>query len=90
MEIIIGSVSPLKQQNQRPSQGNNTVIAAQSLHVRAPRKGIAGPSGMERRNKPANDPRTGKVLTLMVPDASQLPPDLESAKYDVSVRFIRR
>lgn len=90
MEIIIGSVPPIKQQSQRPPQGNNGPIAGQLLHIRPPRKGIAGPSGMERRNKAVNDPRTGRVLTIMVPDASQLPPDLESAKYDVSIRFVRR
>ena len=90
MEIIIGSVPPLKQQSQPVSQGNNGNIAGQLLHVRPPRKGIAGPSGMERRNKAVNDPRTGRVLTIMVPDASQLPPDLDSGRYEVSLRFVRR
>lgn len=90
MEIIIGSIPPLKPQSQKPPQGNSTVIAAQLLHVRPPRKGIAGPSGMERRNKQAKDPRTGRVLTIMVADGSQLPPDIDSARYDVSIRLIRR
>ena len=90
MEIIIGSIPPLMPQTQKPLQKNNSVITAELLHVRPPRKGIAGPSGRERRNKQANDPRTGRVLTIMVPDASQLPPDMDSAKYDVSIRLIRR
>ncbi len=90
MEIIIGSIPPLMSQTQKPLQKNNSVITAELLHVRQPRKGIAGPSGRERRNKQANDPRTGRVLTIMVPDASQLPADMDSAKYDVSIRFIRR
>lgn len=30
------------------------------------------------------------VLTIMVPDASQLPADIEIAKYDVAIRLIRR
>lgn len=90
MEIIIGSIPPLQSQNRKPLPGNSMPIAAQLLHVRHPRKGIAGPSGRERRNKQANDPRTGRVLTIMVPDASQLPPDIDSAKYDVSIRLIRR
>lgn len=90
MEIIIGSVPPLKQQSQKAAQGSTVVIDAQLLHVRPPRKGIAGPSGMERRNKPASDPRLGRVLTIMVPDGRQLPADIDSGRYDVSLRFIRR
>jgi hypothetical protein len=90
MEIIIGSIQPLKPQNQKPSQPKTSHIEAQLLHVRPPRKGIAGPSGMERRNKQASDPRMGRVLTIMVPDASQLPADIDSSKYDVSIRLIRR
>ena len=90
MEIIIGSIPPLKAQGQKPPSTATPAIDAQLLHVRPPRKGVAGPSGMERRNRQANDPQTGKVLTLMVPDARLLPSDLDSAKYDVSIRFIRR
>jgi len=90
MEIIVGSIPPLKQQNQKVIQGNTPVIAAQLLHIRPPRKGVAGPSGMERRNKQASDPRAGRVLTIMIPDARQLPVDIDSAKYDVSIRLIRR
>ena len=90
MEIIIGSIPPLKPQSQKPAQGSNVAISAQLLHVRPPRKGIAGPSGMERRTKKASDPLIGRVLTIMVPDGRQLPADIDSGRYDVSLRFIRR
>jgi hypothetical protein len=90
MEIIIGSIPPLQQQPQKKAQTKSGHIEAQLLHVRPPRKGIAGPSGMERRNKQASDPSTGRVLTIMVPDARQLPADIDSARYDVSIRLIRR
>lgn len=90
MEIIIGSIPPLAAKSQRPQQQNSTQVEAQLLHVRRSRTGIAGPSGMERRVKKVKDPVKGKVLTLMVPDAAMLPADLESAKYDVYVRFVRR
>ncbi len=90
MEIIVGSVAPLKAQSQKQPQMNNSFIAAQLLHVRPPRKGIAGPSGMERRNKPVSDPRIGRVLTLLVADGRQLPADIESGRYEVSLRFVRR
>ena len=90
MEIIVGSIPPLPQQPQKlPSKGGN-FLEAQLLHVRPPRKGIAGPSGRERRTKQGSDPRKGRVLTIMVPDASLLPPDIDTARYDVSIRLIRR
>jgi hypothetical protein len=90
MEIIIGSIPPVKLQNQKSMEKNHPLVAAQLLHVRRPRTGIAGPSGRERRTKQAKDPRTGRVLTLMVADASLLPADIESGKYEVAIRFIRR
>jgi len=90
MDIIIGSTPPLQARNQKVPQGNSPAITAQLLHVRPPRKGIAGPSGRERRTKQVDDPKSARVLTLMVPDAGQLPTDLDSGRYELSIRFIRR
>jgi len=90
MEIIIGSIPPLPPQSNKPLERPQTVIEAQLLHVRPPRKGIAGPSGMERRGKMATDPLRGRVLTLMVPDADLLPADIDSGKYKVALRFVRK
>ncbi len=90
MEIIVGTIPPLQQQSKKAPPRPGAPIEAQLLHVRPPRKGIAGPSGMERRNKKAKDPHKGRVLTIMVPDASLLPADIDSARYDVSIRLIRR
>ncbi|KJR98426.1 MAG: hypothetical protein VR65_20595 [Desulfobulbaceae bacterium BRH_c16a] len=90
MEIIVGSIPPLQPQSQKISPKAGNFIEAQLLHVRPPRKGIAGPSGRERRTKQANDPRKGRVLTIMVADAGLLPADIDTAKYDVTLRLIRR
>lgn len=90
MEIVIGSIPPLKLQNQKLPPQATPPIEAQLLNVRSPRRGVAGPSGRERRNKKASDPRAGRVLTIMVPDARQLPADIDTEKYDVSIRLIRR
>ena len=90
MEIIIGSIPPLPPQSQKIPAKGATFIEAQLLHIRPPRKGIAGPSGRERRQKQAQDPIKGRVLTIMIPDASLLPPDIETARYDVSIRLIRK
>jgi len=90
MEIIIGSIPPLPAQGQKLPEKSGVAIEAKLLHVRPPRKGIAGPSGRERRTQEASDPARGRVLTIMVPDATQLPADIDTARYDVSIRLIRK
>ncbi|MFH0780383.1 MAG: hypothetical protein V2B20_00280 [Pseudomonadota bacterium] len=90
MEIIIGSIPPLPQQAQKLPAKGGIFLEAQLLHVRPPRKGIAGPSGRERRTKQGSDPLRGRVLTIMVPDGSMLPPDIDTARYDVTIRLVRR
>ena len=89
MEIIIGSIPPLgPAQPKSPEAG--PAIEAHLLHVRPPRKGVAGPSGVERRGKKVKDPLKGRVLTLLIPDADALPKDIDSEKYKVILRFIRK
>ncbi len=89
MEIIIGSPPPITpQRDKMPTRQPGSLIEATLLHHRPPRKGIAGPSGMERREKPVKDPLRGRVLTLLVADGSVLPKDLE--KYKVQLRFVRK
>ncbi len=90
MEIIIGAMPPLAAQPGKPAEKNTTVVEAQLLHVRQPRKGIAGPSGMERRGRKVKDPLKGRVLTIMVPDASMLPADIDRSNYNVYLRFARK
>ena len=90
MEIIIGSIPPLPAQSKQLPEKSSGTIGAQLLNVRAPRKGIAGPSGRERRTKGVSDPHRGRVLTIMVPDGTQLPQDIDTARYDVSIRLIRK
>lgn len=91
MEIIIGSTPrigvdlPAKQHS---SPGHQ--VEAKLLHVRKPRKGVAGPSGMERRQKQTQDPQKGRVLTLLVPDEAVLPKDLEDGNYRVTLRFNKK
>ena len=90
MEIIIGSMPPLTQQSNKSQEKNTGTIEARLLHVRRPRRGIAGPSGMERRGKKTNDPRKGRVLTILIPDADQLPSDIDQGEYNVYIRFGRK
>ncbi len=89
MEIVIGSMPSLNASANKPIRREKGMIEAQLLNVRPPRRGIAGPSGAERRGKITRDPIKGRVLTLMVMDGDELPQDIEKAKYRVSLRFHR-
>jgi hypothetical protein len=89
MEIIIGSIPPLGPPAAKTSE-SGPAIEAHLLHIRPPRKGIAGPSGMERRGKKVNDPLKGRVLTLLIPNADSLPKDIDTEKYKVILRFVRK
>ncbi len=87
MEIIIGSAPPISNFGGKAVTRESGVVEAQLIHIRRPRKGIAGPSGAERRGKKVKDPLKGRVLTLMVSDADALPQDIETTKYKVSLKF---
>lgn len=89
MEIIIGSTPPLGSSDDAPRVRESNTVEAKLLHVRPPRRGIAGPSGAERRMKKTRDPLKGRVLTLMVMDGDTLPKDIDKANYRVSLRFQR-
>ena len=89
MEIIIGSPPPLGPSDDGPRVRESSTVEAKLLNVRPPRRGIAGPSGAERRQKKTQDPRNGRVLTLMVMDGNTLPKDIDKANYRVSLRFQR-
>jgi len=89
MEIIIGSIPPIGPTPPRAAEIGPTV-EAHLLHIRPPRKGIAGPSGVERRGKRVSDPLKGRVLTLLVPNADALPKDIDTEKYKVILRFVRK
>lgn len=87
MEIIIGQMPPLKHNSLKTPSTMSGPVEARLLHVRPPRKGVAGPLGMERRGKEQVDPLRGRVLTVMVPDSESLPSDLDTENYKVILRF---
>ena len=90
MEIIIGSSPQIGQSfpANQPGGSNNGMVEAKLLNVRRVRQGIAGPSGMERREKKTSDPRRGRVLTVMIADAEALPKDIDTSKYKVMLKFV--
>lgn len=89
VDIIIGSIEPLGPPASKPGIGG-TPIEAELLHVRDPRQRVAGPLGQERRKMPRQDPHNGKVLTLLIPDSKILPKDLDTKKYKVLIRFMKK
>ncbi|PID43769.1 MAG: hypothetical protein CR981_01820 [Proteobacteria bacterium] len=92
MEIIIGSSSPIGSSFPQPvkDKDRTAVVEAELLHVRPSRRGIAGPSGMERRSRDGQDPTNGRVLTIMVKDSNTLPKDIDTARYQVLLRFLKK
>ena len=89
VDIIIGSIEPLGPPPGHPGP-TGAPVEAELLHVRDPRQRIAGPLGQERRKQPRQDPRKGKVLTLLIPDSAALPKDLDTRKYRVLLRFMKK
>lgn len=92
MDIIIGSLPPITHTfpEQVPQKSSSEMVEAKLLHVRRPRRGISGPSGMERRGSVKRDPLKGRVLTVMVPDVGTLPRDIDTSDYQVLIRFTRK
>ncbi|MCL2789251.1 MAG: hypothetical protein FWD79_01260 [Desulfobulbus sp.] len=89
VDIIIGSVDSLGHHSGTAGL-TGALVEAELLHVRDPRQRVAGPQGQERRRQPRRDPANGKVLTLLIPDSAILPKDLETKKYKVLLRFIKK
>ncbi len=89
VDIIIGSIPPMGGPT-NPSTPTTQLVEAELLHVREPRQKIIGPLGQERRKRPRQDPQNGRVLTLLVPDGTILPKDLNGQKYRVMLRIVKK
>lgn len=89
VDIIIGSMEPLGPPTPKHPAGGG-LIEAELLHVREPRQRISGPREQERRRQPRRDPMNGRVLTLLIPDGTVLPKDLDGKKYKVLLRFMKK
>jgi hypothetical protein len=89
VDIIIGSMEPLGPPTPKPGP-NGAPVEAELLHIRDPRQRIVGPLGQERRRQPRQDPQKGRVLTLLIPDGTVLPKDLDIKKYKVLLRFMKK
>lgn len=93
MDIRVGKVAPVRSETERAGASSGHV-EARLLAVRAPRKrrDRGEPPAVERRSEPQErpDPVGGKVLVLLVPDGTKIPPGFEEGQYRVFLRFARR
>lgn len=89
VDIIIGSIAPTGSPTNKPP-ANGAPVEAELLHIREPRQRITGPLGQERRKQPRRDPQKGRVLTLLIPDGTYLPKDLDGKTYKVLLRFMKK
>ena len=89
VDIVIGAIAPTG-----PPTGQSTphgqTVEAELLDIRPPRQRLDGPDGKERRRRFRQDPANGRVLTILVPNAAELPKDLSVNKYRVLLRFVKK
>ena len=89
VDIIIGAMTPPGSSVNKPVAGG-TPVEAELLNIREPRQRIAEPLGQERRKQFRQDPQNGRVLTLLIPNGTILPKDLDGKKYKVLLRFMKK
>ena len=89
VDIIIGAMTPPGSSVNKPSAGG-TPVEAELLNIREPRQRIQEPLGEERRKQFRQDPQNGRVLTLLIPNSTILPKDLDGKKYKVLLRFMKK
>ena len=89
VDIIIGGISQTGLPVNKPGTGG-TPVEAELLNIREPRQRIQEPLGGERRKQFRQDPQNGRVLTLLIPNSTILPKDLDGKKYKVLLRFMKK
>jgi hypothetical protein len=89
VDIIIGAITPPGSSINKPGAGG-APVEAELLNIREPRQRIAEPLGQERRKQFRQDPQNGRVLTLLIPNSTILPKDLDGKKYKVLLRFMKK
>jgi hypothetical protein len=89
VDIIVGGVPPAGPLRS-PPRPTGTGVEAELLNIRNPRQRITAPKGRERRKQFRQDPVGGKVLTILVPNGTALPKNLDCKNYKVVLRFMRK
>jgi hypothetical protein len=92
MDIVIGSAPRINFAGRNSPEMEGSLVEARLLDVRGPRKRRGPPpEGDERRDfGPVEDPVTGRVLVLLVPEGHRIPRGVESGSYKIFLRFLHR
>ena len=92
MEIVIGSAPRTNFAERNRPEVESSLVEARLLDARGPRKRRGPPpEGDERRDfGPAEDPVTGRVLVLLVPEGHRIPRGVESGHFKIFLRFVHR
>jgi hypothetical protein len=90
VDIVIGAIQPTGPPANKPGTTADGSIEAELLNIRKPRNAIAGPTGKERRKQFRQDPVNGRILTILVPNGTMLPNDLDVRRYKVRLRFMKK
>ncbi|MCF8077090.1 MAG: hypothetical protein K9K63_03780 [Desulfotignum sp.] len=90
MEFVVGAPQPIGPPGKRlPNQPQ--VVEARILNVRPPRRGprsLAEKQDNRRGRSQGQDPASGRVMVVLVPEGYYLPADIDSGNYRVFLRFV--
>ena len=93
MDIVIGRTSRTTPIKDKTTQVLPGAVEAKVLNVRPPRGQRATTfDGQNKRSRKsvAQDPAGGRVMVLLVPEGYKIPRDVQTGKYRVFLRFVRR
>ncbi len=93
MEIVIGSANKMQNTTNKSETAGGGLVEARMLKIRSARRSgeLAAPVDEDRRTlHNGQDPYTGSILMLLVPDSASLPKDVHSGDYRVFLRFAKK
>lgn len=93
MRIVIGDTVNIGSTGQYRSDGEPAAVEARLLKIRSPRKKRGNPPAGQRERRTGSstdDPPSGRVVILMVPEGHKIPRGVESGSYKVYLRFVPR
>lgn len=91
VDIIIGSVPPTDPPVNKPTASSNRAVEAEILNIRTPRQRITRREEREERRRHfRQDPAGGRILTILIPNPSLLPHDINPGKYKVRLSFVKK
>jgi hypothetical protein len=91
MEIVIGAAPYVGLPHKKRKFDKDVTVEAKFLAMRHSRKPYGLPRiGEENRRFRLSglDPAGSRILTLLVPESSKLPPDIANGGYKILMRFV--